>query len=281
MNQNPNTNIYTLDVPPSKDSEAARYYWYKSVKELSEEIERVAGKKITRKRLKSAIQKITIAQEEFRRFHDLRKGDPVIWGKDAIAIVNTYFFDDIESWTERLRVLNDELEKRIKNEEFVTGKMSPRILLTGSPSIFPNLKLPVLTEQLGGIVVADEFCSSNRMLYDTVAVDEWNLYDMIPAIADRYLKPCTCPNLTPNDDRVRKLLETIKEFNVEGVIYQAFSGCQLYEMESFKIAKKLEEAGVPMLYVETDYSPDDMGQLSTRIEAFLESLKAKKVVEVI
>jgi benzoyl-CoA reductase/2-hydroxyglutaryl-CoA dehydratase subunit BcrC/BadD/HgdB len=31
-----------------------------------------------------------------------------------------------------------------------------------------------------------------------------------------------------------------------------------------------------MLYVETDYSPDDMGQLSTRIEAFLESIKTRK-----
>ena len=31
-----------------------------------------------------------------------------------------------------------------------------------------------------------------------------------------------------------------------------------------------------MLYIETDYNPDDLGQLSTRIEAFLESLKAKK-----
>jgi benzoyl-CoA reductase/2-hydroxyglutaryl-CoA dehydratase subunit BcrC/BadD/HgdB len=31
-----------------------------------------------------------------------------------------------------------------------------------------------------------------------------------------------------------------------------------------------------MLYVETDYSPDDQGQLSTRIEAFLESIKTRK-----
>ena len=73
-------------------------------------------------------------------------------------------------------------------------------------------------------------------------------------------------------------MENIKEFNVEGVIYQAFSGCQLYEMESFKIAKLLEKENIPMLYVETDYSPDDEGQLSTRIEAFIESIKAKKTV---
>ena len=29
---------------------------------------------------------------------------------------------------------------------------------------------------------------------------EGNLYDMLPAIADRCLKPCTCPFFTPNDD---------------------------------------------------------------------------------
>jgi benzoyl-CoA reductase/2-hydroxyglutaryl-CoA dehydratase subunit BcrC/BadD/HgdB len=31
-----------------------------------------------------------------------------------------------------------------------------------------------------------------------------------------------------------------------------------------------------MLYIETDYSPDDKGQMSTRIEAFLESLKNRR-----
>jgi benzoyl-CoA reductase/2-hydroxyglutaryl-CoA dehydratase subunit BcrC/BadD/HgdB len=57
------------------------------------------------------------------------------------------------------------------------------------------------------------------------------------------------------------------------VVYQAFAGCQVYEMEYRSIADVLGKQEIPMLYVETDYSPDDMGQLSTRIEAFLESLK--------
>jgi len=30
------------------------------------------------------------------------------------------------------------------------------------------------------------------------------------------------------------------------------------------------------LYIETDYSPSQSGQLSTRIEAFVESLKSRK-----
>ena len=63
---------------------------------------------------------------------------------------------------------------------------------------------------------------------------------------------------------------------VEGVVYQAFSGCMPYEMEQRFISDKLNEASIPMLYVETDYSPEDQGQLSTRIEAFIESIKARR-----
>ena len=148
--------------------------------------------------------------------------------------------------------------------------------MTGSPPIFPNLKVPILVEQAGGIIVADEVCSSNRLLYDTVAYDEDNLNDIVPALADRYLKPCTCPCLTPNTDRNRKLEEMAKSYGVEGVIYQAFSGCLPYEMEQKQISKTLDEAGVPMLYLETDYSNEDLGQLSTRVEAFIESIKARR-----
>ena len=102
------------------------------------------------------------------------------------------------------------------------------------------------------------------------------MYDMIPALADRYLKACTCPCFTPNQDRDRKLLSYIKDFRVDGLVYQSFSGCQLYEMESNRIASLMEQENIPMLYIETDYSPDDKGQLSTRIEAFMESLSARK-----
>ena len=114
------------------------------------------------------------------------------------------------------------------------------------------------------------------MLYDMTAVDEWLVSHMIESIADKYLKPCTCPIFTRNDDRIRRLLDLVSTFNADGVVYQSFAGCQVYEMEQKSVADALNQAGIPMLYVETDYSPDDMGQLSTRVEAFLESIKTRK-----
>jgi benzoyl-CoA reductase/2-hydroxyglutaryl-CoA dehydratase subunit BcrC/BadD/HgdB len=114
------------------------------------------------------------------------------------------------------------------------------------------------------------------MLYDMTAVDEWLLGDMVDGLADRYLKPCTCPIFTNNTDRQRRILELAESFDADGVVYQAFAGCQVYEMEQRSISDALSGKNIPMLYVETDYSPDDMGQLSTRVEAFLESIKTRK-----
>ncbi len=48
------------------------------------------------------------------------------------------------------------------------------------------------------------------------------------------------------------------------------SFCQPYSMEAFKAGKALSRAGIPMLAIETDYSMQDVEQLETRLEAFVE-----------
>jgi benzoyl-CoA reductase/2-hydroxyglutaryl-CoA dehydratase subunit BcrC/BadD/HgdB len=269
--------IHDLELPSAKESEESRLYWQRTVRRFAVELSKVTGKKLTRKALKAAMARTARAQAAFRTMHNLRKSSPTLFlGKDAFLVTNAFFFDDLERWTEAVETLNRELLQRQQDGFQAAQRKSPRILFTGSPPIFPNLKLPLLIEESGGVVVADETCSANRMLYDMSAVDEWRLNDMVDALADRYLKPCTCPIFTRNDDRQRRLLELAETFSADGVIYQAFSGCQVYEMEQRSIAEALNAKNIPMLYVETDYSPDDMGQLSTRIEAFLESIKTRK-----
>ncbi|MDO8931664.1 MAG: double-cubane-cluster-containing anaerobic reductase [Rhodocyclaceae bacterium] len=269
--------VYNLELPSVKESEEARLYWQRSVRQFAQKLREVTGRKLTRKNLKAAMARTGQAQAAFRRLHDFRKASPALMlGKDVFLITNAFFFDDIERWTDAVEKLNTELAQRQADGYQAAQRKAPRILFTGSPPVFPNLKLPLLIEEAGGVVVADETCSANRMLYDMTAVDEWLLNDMVDSLADRYLKPCTCPIFTRNDDRKRRLLELARSFAVDGVVYQAFAGCQVYEMEQKSVAAALNAAGIPMLYIETDYSPDDQGQLSTRIEAFLESIKTRK-----
>lgn len=270
-------NVFDLELPNAKESEAARVYWQRSVRGFAERLRALTGKRLTRKNLLAAMAKVRRAEAAFRVMDGFRNHQPAVFlGKDAFLVTNAYFFDDIDRWTEKVEALNRELAERVEKGVIAAQKKAPRILFTGSPPIFPNLKLPLLIEQAGGVVVADETCSANRMLYDMTAVDEWLVGDMVDSLADKYLKPCTCPIFTRNDDRQRRILELAAKFTADGVVYQSFAGCQVYEMEQKSIADLLNARGIPMLYVETDYSPDDMGQLSTRIEAFLESIKTRK-----
>ncbi len=270
-------NTHFLDIPSRRDTDHARTYWHESIHGFTTQLEKVTGNKITSKKLKEALSTVNKARQEYRRLHNLRGNiPPVILGKDALMITGAYSTGNIEKWTESLRKVNDDLENRVKEKKYAADKNAPRLLFTGAPPIFPNFKLPVLAEQLGGVIVTDEVCSSSRLLYDMVSFDEPNLYDMLPAIADRYLKPCTCPYLVPNKERRDRLMELVRSFQIDGVIYQAFSGCQLYEIEQRMVANSLAESGINMLYIETDYSQEDMGQLSTRLEAFLESIRIRK-----
>jgi benzoyl-CoA reductase/2-hydroxyglutaryl-CoA dehydratase subunit BcrC/BadD/HgdB len=267
---------YNLEMPSSKDSDLARFYWQEAVKQFVLDLQKITGNRITAKKVQGAIAKITDAGGLFRKLYELRRNTtPLILGTDLFLVNNAYFFDDIDSWRPAVAALIKELEERKVKKIRVTNRQAPRILFTGSPPIFPNFKVPILEEQSGGIIVADETCSSTRLLSDSVAYDEVGLNDMVPAIADRYLKPSTCPCLTPNSDRIRKLVNMAREYGADGVIYQALSGCLPYEMEQKLVNQTLTQEGIPMLYIETDYSPEDMGQLSTRVEAFIESIKAR------
>jgi benzoyl-CoA reductase/2-hydroxyglutaryl-CoA dehydratase subunit BcrC/BadD/HgdB len=154
-------------------------------------------------------------------------------------------------------------------------------MVTGTPMIWPdNWKLPTLIEEgtPQGILVADELCSSERLLYEPVGVDEWSLDDMLKAISERYLMSSTCPCFTSkdgNEDRINWLLNKVKEWGVQGVIYYVVHGCMLYAMEYTRIKKVLDRINIPLYYLDTDYTREDVGQMRTRVEAFLEMLSAR------
>ena len=126
-------------------------------------------------------------------------------------------WDDIKRWTEKTEALCDELDKRVQQKAWACPPDTPRVVVTGTPMFWPdNWKLPTLIEEATpqGVLVGDELCSSDRILYDPVGIDEWTMDDMINGIAERYLMASTCPCFTSkdgNEDRVNWLLNKVKE----------------------------------------------------------------------
>jgi benzoyl-CoA reductase/2-hydroxyglutaryl-CoA dehydratase subunit BcrC/BadD/HgdB len=273
--------VWTMTIPRVKDSAQSLRLWNDEIKTTKSQIEALTGNKIDRKKLRSAIELTQKATKAFRRLQEIRKGAPVIMGRDAMLVNQTYIWDDIKRWTEKTEALCDELEKRVQKKMWACPPDTPRVMVTGTPMIWPdNWKLPTLIEEgtPQGVLVADELCSSERLLYDPVGVDEWNMNDMYNAIGERYLMASTCPCFTSadgNEDRINWLLNKIKEWNIQGVIYYVHRGCMLYAMEYTRVKKVLDSINVPVYYLDTEYTREDVGQMKTRVEAFLEMLSAR------
>ena len=79
--------------------------------------------------------------------------------------------------------------------------------------------------------------------------------------------------MTPNPNRLELLGRLIDQFHVDGVLEMTLQACHTYNVESLAIHRFVsDQKGLPYVSVETDYSQIDVGQLNTRVAAFLEML---------
>ncbi len=267
---NPGANKWVMEFPHNKESEISRQRWFSETVRLKEWLEKQSGVKIRKKNLLDSIRLVQNAQKEHNEFIKFRRTG-LVSGSEALLVANAYFYMHIAGWTTALKNLNCAVREKAGRNELPDN--SPRILLTGSPVIFPNFKLPMILEEAGCVITADELCSSERIFSDVVSVDDKTESGLLQAISDRYLLPCTCPTFNGNSARLKRLRELIRENKIDGVVYYVLNGCHPYDIESFDIEKSIKEMKIPFIKIETDYSTEDTGQLRTRIEAFTEMFK--------
>ncbi|MFQ6128671.1 MAG: 2-hydroxyacyl-CoA dehydratase subunit D [Thermoplasmata archaeon] len=266
--------LLTMNIPRVKSGESIRKQWIEEIKNVRDALEKLTGRKIDRKSLRHSVIKYQRAHKAWRRLLSLRRKANVLWGRDFLLVGWLSFIDDIERWTREVDKLSNELKNMTSLGKRVCDETSPRVMLAGSPIMWPNWKLPNLIEESGAIIVSDEFCSGTRTFYDPVVVDEWTERAMIDAIAERYLYPCTCPCFSPNLEREEYILNEIKRSRAEGVVFHVLQGCHLHTLDASRLSRPLKNNGIPVLTIRSEYQDGDIGQIKVRVEAFLEMIQA-------
>ena len=148
-------------------------------------------------------------------------------------------------------------------------------MVLGTPIAPPNWKLHTAVEGTGGAIINEESCIGHRYYKDNVDLDKVETEDdLMGQLMERY-SAVDCACFTPNTPRIDKILKMYEDRKADGVIYYTLSFCHTYNVESFLVTEALEKAGIPCLVIESDYSPEDAGQIKTRVEAFLESISFK------
>jgi benzoyl-CoA reductase/2-hydroxyglutaryl-CoA dehydratase subunit BcrC/BadD/HgdB len=265
-------NLYVMDLPQVK-SEQGKSLLKAEYDRFKASVEKLTGFSITAEALQQSIQTVNAKRAAIHRLSSLRKADPApISGLDALLANQVFFYDNPARFTESVNKICDELEKRIEQNKGVFPKKTPRILVSGCPQAIPNWKLPFIVETSGAVIIGEESCVGERGTRNLTDDSGQTVEAMMQAIADRYFK-VDCAIFTPNSERLDHIQEMIATYKADGVIHYGLQFCQPYLMESMPVEKALEEKNIPCLRIETDYSMEDVGQLKTRIEAFIEQLR--------
>lgn len=260
-------NVYIMELPNTQNAEALKL-WKSEIIRFKEYLEETFNVEITEEKLRHAVHVANEGRLALRKFYELMKNDPApMNGSDLFGVLyGSQFKFDREKMPAEIDALREKIEKEYAEGEKPVRKK--RILLTGCPSSGAPMKVVKSIEANGGNVVCYENCGGAKSV-DRL-IDE-NADDIYQAIAERYLA-IGCSVMTPNPNRYELLGRLLEEYQIEGVVEMTLQACHTYNIEAKSIEKFVNSKGIPYMHVETDYSQTDVGQLDTRIAAFLEMI---------
>ena len=260
--------VFVMELPNTQ-SEMALQLWKSELIRFKKYLEKKFDVEITDEAVLEAVKEENKVRKAMKELYHVMTLDPApIKGGDLFKVLyGSGFKFDRKAIPAEIEAMREKIEK-----EYEEGKRLdkiPRILITGCPIGGATEKVIRAVEDNGGVVVAFENCNGAKSFDKLVDEENSDVYD---ALARRYLN-IGCSVMTPNPNRFELLNELIDEYQVEAVVEMTLQACHTYNVESLSIRKFVnEKKGIPYINVETDYSQADIGQLNTRIAAFIEML---------
>ncbi|MEG0371733.1 MAG: double-cubane-cluster-containing anaerobic reductase [Clostridium sp.] len=262
-------NVHVMQLPHRQNDPLALNMWKNEIIKLKERIENDFDVVITEENIKKSIKLKNEQRDLLKQIYELSKMcPPPISGYELHKLLDSVsYVQCTETKNRELRDMLTTLSQVAVTSESLVSRDAKRILITGCPSGGVADKVVKTVEEVGGVVVCFENCNGIKEKITKVDEDK-DIYD---ALAEKYLSiPCSV--MSPNTGRIDLLEDLIKEYKVDGVIDITLQACHTYAVESYSVKKVCNEKNVGFLNLETNYSSSDMGQVRTRLEAFVEML---------
>jgi len=234
---------------------------------LKKQLEEITGTKIDNQDLMDSIKKYNILKKKLLEISNL-----ILNGSQKLKIFQKAMLYGPVILPELDNIILEQSQTQ-KSEE------SKDILLTGC-SIFIGDYLNDLIEEGGGNVVFFDTWVGFNYYYQIIDDKVLNASkDSIDLLAHRFEKNIYGDHSVPNF--LERKVSHIENFSINyekktgkkiGVINHIIKFCDHMSIMSSHLKNQLKEKGIYVLNLERDYSRANRGQLSTRIEAFLEMM---------
>jgi benzoyl-CoA reductase subunit C len=257
--------VRILSLP--RKAEPPQVEWFHSeLIQLKDGIQTHFGVEITDDKLRAAIKAHNERRRLLREIYQLRKMEkPPITGAEALAVTVGTTALPVERSNTLLRALLTHLQ----HSQGVGGYRARLMLMGGE---LDNPQYIQVIEDQGGLVVADSLCFGSRLFWKEV--DE-SAEDPLRALAQYYVvdRPSCARVFTEYENRSQYVRSMMEEFNVDGAIFERLTFCELWGFEQLSMTNDFKAWGIPLLCMDREYTLSAVGQLRTRVQAFLETIE--------
>ena len=257
-----NSPCYIINNPQMLCNPTNHDFYMKELERFKDWLEKTSGNKITDDALREKIGVYNENRALLRELYSLRKSDPpLLSGAESLEISMANTMLPKGEANKLLRQAIDEIKARGS-----AGGSGPRIMVTGS--IVDNPDLIRMVEECGAVVVADDLCTTAKTFWYEIKDGS----NPLEAIYNYNNDRCVCACMHPSEERYEYVLNMAKEFKVDGVIYFNLLHCHPFLFEAPLYRDKLQAADIPTILLETGHDLSGIGQLRTRVQAFVEML---------
>ncbi|MBI2932729.1 MAG: benzoyl-CoA reductase, bzd-type, subunit N [Planctomycetes bacterium] len=262
---NPGRFHYYMCFPIKVQSPRAVDYATGEMRAFRAAFEKWLGRPLADAQIRDAIRVCDENRALLEEIYGLRKDPhPPLTGREAMEMVLAGQLMDKREHNQLLRQALAALRtRRLERDPGV------RLMIVGSED--DDTEFIGTTEELGCTIVVDEHCTGTRYFLNRTPDDP----DPMRALARRYVGKPPCPS-RDWDARTRtdRTLQLARDYNVQGALLVQQKFCDPHELDIPAIKSTLERNGIPTLFLEFDVTIP-FGQFRTRIEAFLEMIRAE------
>ena len=248
---------------PFVDSNLSQQFFTGEIRELVKNLEDFGGVKITEDSLRSSIDTYNNMRDLLGKVYELRKREtPPLSGAEILGITTSAQVMPREQFNHELEALLPYLEKRKANLK----QVRPRLLV--SSDMLDNPAYLSLVEEYC-LVAMDDMDTGSRYFMQNV---DTTLEDPIYALAKRYLSHHGGPRMAHWDKQIDQLTKWVNDYSIDGVLSLPLAWCYPQQFRMPYLSRKLSEEHVPNISLDREYHLANVGQLRTRIGAFIEMI---------
>ncbi len=270
-----------VDIPAQKRGQNSGQYYQKQMFEMIRTVSAHTGTRITKQSVVSAAVRVSKARNALKVFLDIsRERTDIISPAARLLVQDSYYRTfDIESWTYHVQALTARV--CALSRQYACVQSRPGVLVTGSPIVFPNYKIPFLINSVG-LDLTDTVDSTalKRYLCHSGKTLRGSRDRIIRNIASAWYLSDSSSAFVSSDTLYGYISWLTQSKCIEGVVYHVLKGQIEHDFELPRFEELFARLGIPVFRLETDYQYQDIEQLRIRLEAFSEMLTQNRYKEV-